>query len=435
MKKAILLLEMAVFVLCILLFVNADATTVLIDKLTSDYSAEQSPDDTDELLYVEPENVSASETMPVTGAETIVMTEVAGQTQSQAETVADNGVEEAAVVTTNGGYAYSMLSEEEQQVYAEILASLSACEEKTTLTTKNSAIIEKAFHCVMYDHPEIFYVDGYNYTEYSRGSNIEKIVFSGDYLYDEEQIGERRVRIEEAAEQILAGVPQQADEYQVVKYIYETIVRNTEYDLESEDNQNICSVFLNGRSVCQGYAKAMQYLLQKMGMEALLVTGNVRDGDGHAWNLVSVNGNWYYLDATWGDAYYLLGGDSPELAAQRSSAVNYDYLCVTTEQITKTHIIDMPIALPECTASQDNYYVREDLYFEHYDEERIRNLFTLAVGSGKDTVTIKCSDSAVYSAVCTELLNNQKVFEFYHTADGTIAYTDNPEQNSITFWL
>lgn len=433
MKKAILLLEMAIFVLCILLFKNADATTILVDEITADSSGEQSRDYAGEYQQTQIEAGTKQESAAV--AEKSVTTEGIQQADDATGMSLNIPTETAASALSESGYSYGQLTEEEKQVYSEILTSLTECKKETKLTTKNPAVIDKAFHCVMNDHPEIFYVDGYNYTEYSRGSNIEKIVFSGDYLYDDKEIEKRRARIEEAASQILAGTPSGADEYQIVKYVYETIVRNTEYDLQSEDNQNICSVFLNGRSVCQGYAKAVQYLLQKKGIQALLVTGTVKSGGGHAWNLVSVNGNWYYLDSTWGDAYYLLGGESGNPVTQKTSAVNYDYLCVTTEQLGATHTINMPVPMPQCVATQDNYYVREGLYFECYDEERIRSLFATAIGTGKETVTIKCSDGAVYSSVCTELLSNQKIFEFYHTTDGTISYTDNPEQHSITFWL
>ena len=140
------------------------------------------------------------------------------------------------------------------------------------------------------------------------------------------------------------------------------------------------------------------------------------------------------MDATWGDAFYLFG-EGEQAQKQKAAAVNYDYLCVTTQQLEVTHTIDMPVTLPTCNTMVDNYYVREGLYFEQYDEVRIQELFAAAMAEGKETLTLKCADSSVYESVRTELLTNQKIFDFLQTEDGFIAYTDNKEQSSITFWL
>jgi len=287
----------------------------------------------------------------------------------------------------------------------------------------------------MLDHPEIFYVDGYKYTEYKSGDTVNKIVFSGNYLYTAEEIADRKARIGQKVADIMAGIPDTDDEYQIVKYFYETLISGTEYDMDSGDHQNICSVFLNGKSVCQGYAKAFQYLLHQAGMESGLVIGTVKDGDSHAWNLVSVNGNWYFVDVTWGDANYLLSEGEENKTVTHNGFVNYDYLCVTTEQLCKTHTVQMPVSMPECSTMTDNYYVREGLYFTEYDEERIAGLFEMAYASGKDAVTLKCSNDEVFERISTELIGQQKVFSFISARDGAIAYTDNKEQGSITFWL
>lgn len=405
MKKAILLLGMILFTVSMVWFRNADADTILIDQRV------RGNRERTETSYLEKEE--------------ILPTAEEQETETAASTEESGG---------RSGILFLELSIDEQALYTQILSSLLSLEKETVLPVKDKSMIDKVFSCVMLDHPEIFYVDGYKYTEYSYGGVKEKIVFSGNYIYDDEEIKSRMQMIDAACDQILLHAPDTEDEYEKVRYIYETIIENTTYDSNASDNQNICSVFLNARSVCQGYAKAAQYLFHRMGMDSLLVTGTVKNGDGHAWNLVSVNGQWYYMDATWGDAYYLFGNEDTVSEAERES-INYDYLCVTTEQILKTHTIDMPVILPECTCLTDNYYVREGLYFEQYDEERIRRLFEQAGNAGKETVTIKCADENVYGEVREELLDKQKIFDLMQTKEGTVAYTDNTTQCSITFWL
>ena len=73
---------------------------------------------------------------------------------------------------------------------------------------------------------------------------------------------------------------------------------------------------------------------------AVLVTGRVKNGEPHAWDMVLADGEWYYVDPTWGDAYYLMGDDDPAWQGKTRPSVNYDYLLVTTQQLLQTHKID-----------------------------------------------------------------------------------------------
>lgn len=422
MKKAVLLLAMVTLIAGCIYLKNADKDTVLYgQQVEQDIQYAEVP----EVEYTE-EIISKAFTGEAD------MADIVDVEPESVESVEEEVSEQERI--DNGqitGVIYNELTPDEQKIYAEILNSLLAYEEETPLSTTDSELIDRAFSCVMLDHPEIFYVDGYKYTEYTRDDIVEKVVFTGKYLYGEEEIIRRQNAIKEKTDGILANVPDTKDEYLKVKYLYDILVTQTEYDIHAEDNQNICSVFLNGKSVCQGYAKAMQYLLNRLDIECSLVLGSVIGGEGHAWNLVSVNGAWYYLDATWGDAFYLFG---EEAMKAQSSIINYDYLCVTTQQLLLTHSLEMPVELPECVSMTDNYYVREGLYFTNYDSDKLQYIFNRAIETGQETVTVKCSDNMVYDEMYRILLDEQKIFEFMES-DGTVAYTDNREQGILTFWL
>ncbi len=416
MKKAVLLLAMVTIIAGCIYLKNADKDTVLYQQ-----QAEW------EIQDVQVSKVEYTE-------ETVVELETEPETETVQETLQETGQETEQVVEEQiTDVIYDNLVPEEQQVYAEILNSLLSYEERTVLSTTDAGVIDRAFTAVMLDNPGIFYVDGYKYTEYARDEVIDRIEFTGKYLYEQEEAQRRQALIDFAVSNILAGMPDTTDEYHKVKYLYDTLVAQTEYDLTAVDNQNICSVFIGGKSVCQGYAKALQYLAEKAGIRCSLVLGNVIGGEGHAWNLILVNGAWYYADVTWGDASYLFTNQE-QMINTHTSPVNYDYLCVTTQQILRTHNPEMPVEMPECTSMADNYYVREGLYFTEYDENKLAEIFDTAFATGQETVTFKCSDNAVYDEMYRILLEEQKVFEFMDS-EGTVAYTDNREQGILTFWL
>lgn len=331
------------------------------------------------------------------------------------------------------GYAYSMLSEEEQTLYLEIRDALVNYEEDVRLSSYDKDEISHAFQCVLNDHPEIFYVDGYTYTEHTLGDILKKITFTGTYRYSPEEKLEKQEQIDSYVNQCLADMPADADDYEKVKYIYEYLIYHTEYDVSAKDRQNICSVFIEGRSVCQGYAKAAQYLMDKAGIFSTYVLGRVIGGEGHAWNLVQIDGKYYYVDTTWGDASYRTIGHS--YPGEQIPTINYDYLCVSTEQMNLTHEIDNVVELPECSSMEDNYYVREGLYFTEWDKEQIERVFQEEYEKGSAYVTLKCRSYDVYRQMYEALITNQEIFKYLDCPDGLVYYSDDEIQYSMSFWL
>ncbi len=330
-------------------------------------------------------------------------------------------------------YAYYTLNGEERIVYREILGALRERAESITVSTMIPDTLKKVFTCVMNDHPELFYVDGYQYTKYTVGDTVTSISFFGTYSMTEEEEKENRKAINDYVKACLAGMPSTKDEYTKVKYLYDYIIEKTEYDQDAPNNQNICSVFVDKRSVCQGYAKALQYLMQKAGMVSTVVTGYTGQ-EGHAWNLVRVNGAYYYVDATWGDASYTFEEETASHAGE-VPPINYDYFLVTTEDLYITHIPDNTMKLPECVAYKDNYYVREGLYLKEYSKDKLKTIFEQAYAKKSGYVMFRCSDDKVFETVRKKLIDDQEVFGYLKDKGTTIAYTDNRKQRTISFWL
>lgn len=331
-------------------------------------------------------------------------------------------------------YAFGKLSEEEQEVYLEILEALIHFRENVRLSSCDKELISRVFQCVLNDHPEIFYVEGYSYTEYTLGSVLKKITFTGSYRFSPEEVEDKQRKIDSYVNQCLAGIPEGADEYGKVKYVYEYLIHHTDYDAAAKDSQNICSVFLERKSVCQGYAKATQYLLNRAGVFATLVLGRVVGGEGHAWNLVRIDGEYYYVDTTWGDASYQAVGGS-DYPVEKIPTINYDYLCVTTEQMEQTHTQENVVEMPECTSMDANFYVREGVYFTDFDEEKIEKIFTDSYERGDTYVTLKCEGPEIYRKMQEMLIGEQGVFRYLNCPDKAVSYVENEKQYSLSFWL
>lgn len=328
-------------------------------------------------------------------------------------------------------YCYSVLNEEEKGVYLEIYCVLKDMLKDVELSTLDVELIEKIFKCVLSDHPQFYYVEGYTYTTYSKNDVLSKLEFSGTYTKTKEECEILNLQIEQYVTECFAGMQDGMSDYEKVKYIYEYIINGTEYNLTAVDSQNICSVFLNGESVCMGYAKAMQYLLLEQNILCTLVNGTAQEGEVHAWNLLLLDGQYYHLDVTWGDDSYTISNDDSTSVGM----TNYSFFCVTTEEILKTHTIDNVVDLPDCIADENNYYVKEGYYFENLDTEKLTKVFSDAYASDKIYVEIKCMDTLVYREISKYLIEEQHIFDYIEEGKDTVSYYDGEELLLLEFWL
>lgn len=345
-------------------------------------------------------------------------------------------------------YAFDSLDESEQIWYRDIAQALDTMTDRVRLSEEgfraglDERAVDKIFQYVLNDHPELFYVEGYSYTKYTRGEKTVAIEFTGTYNADRDTVEKKRGEIEQAAGKIVAAMPEADSDYEKVKYAYETLILQTDYKTEAPENQNIYSVFVGHESVCQGYAKAFQYLMNCMGVECTLVQGHVKDtGEGHAWNLVKADGDYYYVDTTWGDISYqnaeqAEAEDVEENGQPDLTQISYDYLCITTDRILRTHEINEDLVMPECTALEDNYFVREKAYFSEYDKEKLAELIDRRLAEGAEDISFCCGDEACYDEMCKALLDDREIFDYLAgTGINSFVYSNNDKQLTLTFFM
>lgn len=322
---------------------------------------------------------------------------------------AGNGVETWEATANEKGigsqveeYHYSQLAPQLQEVYREMYVHLMSDEDSGALLSSVGVDdFWNVYYAVLADHPEIFWVGAGVQAE--ENSLIGKVVsYKIEAAVPVEARSSMREKIEEAADTCIAGISPEAETYEKIKYVYEYLIDTVEYQADSADSQNIQSALLYHSSVCAGYSKAFQYILNRMGIFCTYVTGEIKGGGEHGWNMVRIGEEYYYVDVTWGD---------PVFANQVGEAVqgdvkNYNYLCCTQYDLFKTHIPDESLELPACTSDAYNYYRRNGCYYETFDWNTIYDAAMQSVWNGDTSLVMKFGSQEAYDTARYELFEN-----------------------------
>ena len=291
-------------------------------------------------------------------------------------------------------YYYQQLSDYEKETYDSLYMACKEYKDEVSIKPVKTEEFERALYAFRDDHPEFFWM---------QGSVVQTTLINGSVYkaaYNVPLNAESKMKeLEKKAEEILRYAPK--SDYEKVKYFYEYIINNTDYDLNAPDNQTAYSALINGRSVCAGYSGAFLYLCDKAGIYCGYASGEVVGRGLHGWNFVRLNGKYYWVDVTWGDPAF-------EDGFVRENNLNYDYLCVTDKEILADRILSNDpryseynraavFAYPQCTDNSLNYYVQAGCYFESYDKDMIYEYILTQIGDeGNKRVEMKFASEEAY---------------------------------------
>lgn len=321
-------------------------------------------------------------------------------------------------------YVYQTLPKEQKKIYDQMLDAMLEQKKEVTISATDGRSLEDIFNCIKADYGGLFWVESFRYTQYQRNGKTEMVSFSPNYTMSKKEREKTQLEIDKKAKAYLKGIDKNASDYKKARYIYKKLIQKVDYNLQSKNNQNIISVFLGKETVCQGYANAMQYLLERLNVPCVVVTGRAKGGP-HAWNLVKLDGEWYYCDVTWGNSKY------HDEEKNDVKYVEYDYLNITTAEMQKDHTPQVKFPLPNCTAVKNNYYVKEKRYFNSLDARNIDAIGALIQKSydkGEGNVSVKFSGSALCSQAKQYFLTDYHIGDYCSGLD-SVYYKTNTKFN------
>lgn len=264
----------------------------------------------------------------------------------------------------------------------------------TPLMTRDDA--QQLYTAFTWDNPQFFFIGNtYSYKGYrSEGLDYYNI-FCLVFTMNAQQRKVAEKQLDAAVDSLLDGMPEETDEFSKELYLHDQLLNICTYDKQAaastrptEDYPDAFTAYgalVQGKGVCEGYSRAMQLLLHRVGIRATLVTGFDENQVSHMWNLVTIDGRNYHLDPTWNDADDLL---------------RHTYFNLTTDEIELTHTLDGEnIGVDSCTATESNYYKRMGTYLDTYKRDLIAGLVAEKMLAGETVIDLRFPPNKYESAL------------------------------------
>lgn len=208
------------------------------------------------------------------------------------------------------------------------------------------------------------------------GGRTAKVFGEQSYLMTPEQSGYVEMNVQE----VVASIDKQSlSDVDKVRAVNDYIVANTAYtDQTTSSPHSAYTVLAEHGGVCQGYALLAHSMLQKLGIETKYIVGYVGK-EGHAWNLVKLDGQWYHLDTTWNDP-----------VPDRKGAVRYQYFLVDDRTMAKDHTW-IAEDYPKATSTKYNYFhnvdfaakVGQQIFYSNVSDNNKLYMLDLETGKSK----------------------------------------------------
>lgn len=286
-------------------------------------------------------------------------------------------------------YYYLKLNSREKKAYKKIYSAMQNHQPTVTINGFCEEDIPKLMSAINLDNPHLFFVDFHYELQFDLFS--QTIILK--YLYNKADTAALTEKIKKVCDKILSNVQGQA-EFEKELSLHDILVQNVLYDKMARNNipkfrtrsNTILGVLFYKTAVCEGIAKTFKFLLNALDIKCIVIKGKALDcltgrasDTLHAWNMVKIDGEPYYVDLTW------------DINLSQNNTIRHDYLNLTERDISIDHIIDPNF--PKCIDNHANYYYKNGLVVRQKSD--LLRIFTNEINVGKSTVEVKIIDESI----------------------------------------
>ncbi len=205
----------------------------------------------------------------------------------------------------------------------------------------------------------------------AKNSRTDLLVsMSFEYLVEEDDYDEYKAMWDAGIESYLEGIDDDLTDVQKALVLHDRIILRCDYDLNNsgvgKESYTPFGVVINQSAVCQGYSELYAYLLKCVGIESYLCSSTTLN---HIWNILVIDGEYYYVDVTWDDPVWDVSG----------RVMHTNFLC-SYDVFKETHDADDYDTTPSSTRFDEYFWrdcrssfalVEDEIYYVDFTEQRI----------------------------------------------------------------
>ena len=257
-------------------------------------------------------------------------------------------------------YYYNHLSDDQKVIYESIANGVKKFEGEFLVRNYIAGSkeefaneVSEAISAFINDHPEVFYLQSF-YSSYvvegfNGGIGYIKLNYTEESI---EAVNQKLDIIRNKIEEYLIGLDGKS-EYEKELFIHDKFAETVNY-IQSDDLERkyhtIEGPMIENDGVCDGFTKSLQIIFNKCGINSIIVLGNLEERP-HAWNLVSVDDQWYHMDVTSSRSIYT-----------ETEIVTHAYFNLNNERLIEICTLDDINKLPNVDSDEYNYYKYNDYH-------------------------------------------------------------------------
>lgn len=256
------------------------------------------------------------------------------------------------------GYYFNQLARDEKEIYIKIDDAAKKIRKTVFLGTVHSEGLSdkvgKVLTAYFYDNPHIYYISNRYVVATSDVKLFEISTLELNYIISsKDEIEAKNEQLDRAINKIITSTITKAmTEFERELAIHDALVEKVDY-YNYENIEDIPCIkhtaygaLVQNEAVCDGYSKAFKLLLEKIGIDNVIVHGSTEDV-AHAWNAVNIGDEYYHVDTT-----------SDKLNVGKKQVI-HTYFNLTDKQISETHSINHDFKVPQCNSEKYNYYNKQ----------------------------------------------------------------------------